>query len=319
MLLTLLFLAVCFVAFTNGANANFKGVASLYGSGTATLRTAALWGTATTFAGSVTALFLSRGLLDSFSGRGLVPDSLVTSQHFVCAVAMGGALTSFLATRFGFPVSTTHALVGALLGAGLAGSGEVRLEALVKLFVYPLFFSPFVAAVAGAVVYLLLRLVKLAPDHRTPFLDGAHFFSTGAASFARGLNDTPKMVALMLAVPGVGVHGAFLLIALTIALGGLLDIRRVAETLGKKITGMSPGEGFAASLVTAGLVTTASLHSLPVSTTHVSVGSLFGMGVASRKVHWRKVGEILLAWVSTVPCGAVLAALAYQILLQATS
>ena len=72
--------------------------------------------------------------------------------------------------------------------------------------------------------------------------------------------------------------------------------------------------GFAASLVTAGLVTTASLHSLPVSTTHVSVGALLGMGAASRQVYWRKVAEILLAWVSTVPCGALLAGLAYVLL-----
>ena len=93
-----------------------------------------------------------------------------------------------------------------------------------------------------------------------------------------------------------------------------LDITRVAETLAKKITGMNPGQGFAASLVTAGLVTTASLHSLPVSTTHVSVGALLGMGAASRQVYWRKVAEILLAWVSTVPCGALLAGLAYVLL-----
>ena len=71
-----------------------------------------------------------------------------------------------------------------------------------------------------------------------------------------------------------------MIVALVIAAGGLLDITRVAETLGKKVTDMNPGQGFVASLVTAGLVTTASLHSLPVSTTHVSVGSLFGMGVA---------------------------------------
>lgn len=311
MLTPLLFLAVCFVAFTNGANANFKGVASLYGSGTTTLRRAALWGTATTFAGSVAALFLAKGLLTAFSGRGIVPDSLVAAPEFVCAVALGAALTSFLATRFGFPVSTTHALVGALVGAGLAGSGDVRFAALGKNFVYPLLFSPVVAAVAGAIVYLILKALRLAPDHRTPLLDALHFLSAGAASFARGLNDTPKMVALMLAVPGLDLDRAFLIVALAIAMGGLLDIDRVAETLGKKITGMNPGQGFAASLVTAGLVTTASLHSLPVSTTHVSVGSLLGMGVATRQARWRKVAEILLAWVSTVPCGAVLAALAY--------
>ena len=79
MLTNLLFLAVCFVAFTNGANANFKGVASLYGSGTTTLRRALYWGTATTFAGSISATFVAQGLLTKFSGRGIVPDALVQS------------------------------------------------------------------------------------------------------------------------------------------------------------------------------------------------------------------------------------------------
>src|SRR5262245_48040402 len=230
MISVVLFLAVCFVAFTNGANANFKGVASLYGSGTTTLRWAAIWGTTTTFAGSVAALLLARGLLAAFSGRGIVPDALVTSQAFVCAVAIGAALTSFLATRFGFPVSTTHALVGALAGAGLAGSGEVRFAALGKLFFYPLFLSPAIAAAAGAALYLILRLVRLLPDRRTPTLDALHFLSTGAASYARGLNDTPKMAALMLAVPGLEVQWGFLIVAVAIALGGLLDSTRVAET-----------------------------------------------------------------------------------------
>jgi PiT family inorganic phosphate transporter len=316
MIIAVLILAVCFVAFTNGANANFKGVASLYGSGTTTLRRAALWGTATTFAGSMAALFLTQGMLAAFSGRGIVPDSLVAEPKFVCAVAIGAALTSFLATRFGFPVSTTHALVGALVGAGLAGSGEVQIAALGKNFVYPLLFSPFFAAIAGAIVYRTLKALRLAPDRRTPLLDGLHFLSTGAASFARGLNDTPKMAALILIVPMLDLYWGFLIVAGAIALGGLLDIDRVAETLGKRITGMNPGQGFAASLVTAGLVTTASLHSLPVSTTHVSVGSLSGIGLVTRQIHWRKVSEILLAWVSTVPCSAILAALTYWLIIR---
>lgn len=315
MIVILLFLAAGAVAFTNGANANFKGVASLYGSGTTTLRGALYWGTAMTFAGSLAAAFFAHGLLSAFSGKGIVPDSLVATPEFACAVAIGGALTSFLATRFGFPVSTTHALVGALLGAGLVGAGgDVKFLALGKNFVYPLFFSPVVAAALGAVVYLLLKALRLAPDHRTRTLDVCHYLSAGAASFARGLNDTPKMAALMLAVPGLGIHGSFLIVAVGIALGGLLDADKVAETLGKKVTAMNPGQGFAASLVTAGLVTTASFHALPVSTTHVSVGSLFGMGAATGQVRWRKVGEILLAWVSTVPCGAVIAALAYWLI-----
>ena len=323
MLTTLLFVAVCFVAFTNGANANFKGVASLYGSGTTTLRRALIWGTVTTFAGSVAAVFLAQGLLKKFSGRGIVPDSLVASPEFVSAVAMGAALTSFVATRFGFPVSTTHALVGALLGAGLAGSGaDVQFTALGKSFIFPLLFSPAVAVVLGAVTYVTLRALRLAPDNRTPTLDAMHYLSTGAASFARGLNDTPKMAALLMASPALGTSWGYLAIALMIVVGGLLDADHVAETLGKKVTSMNPGQGFAASLVTAALVTTASLHSLPVSTTQVSVGSLLGIGVTTRQAKWRKVGEILLAWVTTVPCAAILAALAFilvQLLRRSTS
>lgn len=315
MIYVLLFVAACCVAFTNGANANFKGVASLYGSGTTTLRGALYWGTATTFAGSLAAAFFARGLMSAFSGKGVVPDSLVAAPDFACAVAIGGALTSFLATRLGFPVSTTHALVGALLGAGLVGSGgDVQVAALGTNFVYPLFFSPVVAAALGAVAYLLLRTLRLAPDHRTKTLDVCHYLSAGAASFARGLNDTPKIAALLLAVPELGVHGSFVIVAVVIALGGLLDADKVAETLGKKVTAMNPGQGFAASLVTAGLVTTASFHAMPVSTTHVSVGSLIGIGAATGQIHWGKTAAILLAWISTVPCGAILAALAYLLL-----
>lgn len=315
MLISILFFSACFVAYTNGANANFKGVASLYGSGTTSLRAALYWGTATTFAGSIAAAFLAEGMLKKFSGRDIVADSLVQSPHFISAVATGAAFTSFLATRFGFPVSTTHALVGALLGAGLAGSSQdVHLAALGKNFLYPLFFSPVVAMALGAFVYVVLRLLRLAPDHRTRTLDALHYLSAGAASFARGLNDTPKIAALLLLVPNLNIRWGFLIVAVVIALGGLLDADKVAETLGKKVTAMNPGQGFAASLVTAGLVTTASFHSLPVSTTHVSVGSLIGIGATTGQAKWRYVGEILLAWVSTVPCGAVMAAIAYALI-----
>jgi PiT family inorganic phosphate transporter len=83
----------------------------------------------------------------------------------------------------------------------------------------------------------------------------------------------------------------------------------VAETLAYKITGMNPGEGFSASLATAMLVTTASLHSLPVSTTHVSVGSLLGIGIVTGQAKWKTVIPVLLSWILTFPLAAVLGAL----------
>ena len=315
-MLILLFIATCCVAFTNGANANFKGVASIYGTGTASLRTTVWWGTATTFAGAITALFAARGLLSAFSGKGLVPEPLTQSPALLLAVALGGALTSFLATRLSFPVSTTHALVGALVGAGLAsGDHTVHLAPLLNTFVRPLLLSPLLAIVAGALVFLLLKAVRLLPDHRTRTLDTLHFLSGGAASFARGLNDTPKMAALLAVAHALDIRWGFLAVAVAMAIGGLLDARNVAETLGKKITGMNPGEGFAANVATALLVNTASFHSLPVSTTHVSVGSLIGIGTITRKAHWKSVGQIILSWLITLPCAAALAALLACLLL----
>ena len=315
MLTIILLASVGFVAFSNGANANFKGVASLYGTGTTSRRVALYWGTAATFAGSIAALFFAEGLLKKFSGRGIVSDQLVDSQSFISSVAIGAAWTSFLATRLGFPVSTTHALVGAILGAGLVGGvSEVHLDALGKSFLYPLFFSPMAAMILGALFYALLQALQLAPNSRSKSLDALHFLSTGGASFARGLNDTPKMVALLLVMPGYDTSFAFLAVGCLIALGGLLDAESVAETLGKKVTGMNPGQGFAASVVTATLVATASLHSLPVSTTHVSVGSMLGMGAYTHQAKWKKAFEILFAWVSTVPIAALLAAFTYWVL-----
>jgi PiT family inorganic phosphate transporter len=287
----LLILAACFVAYTNGANANSKGVGSLYGSGTTSLRLALWWGTAATFAGAIAALFLSEGLIKAFTGRGLVPETLTQSPHFLLSVALGGALTSFLATRLGFPVSTTHALTGALVGAGLAsGDHTVHFGALGKSFIQPLLLSPLIAILLGAVIHFSLKAVRLLPNHRTRTLDLLHFLSGGAASFAMGLNDTPRMAALLTGMHMLDVHWAIISVALMTVIGGLLDARNVAETLGNKVTAMNPGEGFAANLSTALLVSTASFHALPVSTTHVSVGSLHGIGIVTRQAKWRSVG-----------------------------
>src|SRR3989449_5560579 len=136
MLVAILFLAVVFVAYSNGANDNFKGVASLFGSRTTSYRTAISWATITTFAGSLAAIFLAQGLLKKFSGKGLVPDSFTASPEFLLAVAIGAGATVIIATLTGFPISTTHGLTGALLGAGLvATAGQVNLSVLGRAFV----------------------------------------------------------------------------------------------------------------------------------------------------------------------------------------
>lgn len=302
--------AVVVVAYANGANANFKGVASLFGSGTTSYRTAVNWAALTTAAGCVAATFMAAHMLKTFSGKGLVPDALISHPWFLFSVAAGTGVSGVLATRFGFPVSTTHLLTGALLGAGWI-AGDVNVAKLWDSFIKPLLFSPVLAVLAGALIYLLLKTLRLAPDHRTRTLDALHFLSAGAVCFARGLNDTPKMSALLLGVAWLQGSTGMILIATAMAAGGLISARQVAETLAHKITGMNPGQGFAANLATALLVTTASVHGLPVSTTHVSVGALLGIGITTRQAKWRTVIPVLAAWVITLPCAAFLAALIF--------
>jgi PiT family inorganic phosphate transporter len=365
----LLALFVFAVTFANGANDNFKGVATLFGSGAASYRRALWWATATTAAGCLTALALAASLAARFNGKGLVPDALTADPAFLAAVGAGAAATVLLATRLGFPISTTHALTGALVGAGLVAVGqELRFAALGADFVAPLLLSPIAAAflvtavhaVFGAVgrrwhsedvclcgadkpdvperpavagvrfvhasctaadrVPIVARVSECAAHGLVPTataqraLDAAHFVSAGAVGFARGVNDTPKLLALMLPAHVLPTRAAVVLLTAVMAMGGLVAARRVAETMSHRVTTMTPRQGFAANVTTAMLVLFASRFGLSVSTTHVSSGSLFGLGAVTGQARWRTVIQIVLAWVVTLPCAAACAALALWIL-----
>ncbi|WP_411727174.1 anion permease [Methyloglobulus sp.] len=368
MTIVLLFVTVCFLAFSNGANDNFKGVASLFGSGAANYRVALTWATVTTLSGSICALFLAQTLLIKFSGKGLAPDGLIQSIPFITAVAAGAGMTVILATRLGFPVSTTHALLGALTGSTLLATGTIKLAALGTSFVLPLLLSPVIAVLLAIVVYTSFRQIRqrkaignllclcvenepavtashfvensgalvsgqnrsLSIDNQAAcasryagvilgfelqrVMDALHFFSAGAVCFARGLNDTPKIAALLLLAPGLDLQSNIVLVALTMALGGLLNARSVAETMSHKITAISHGQGLSANLTTAVLVIFASKFGLPVSTTHVSVGALFGIGLTTKQANTRMIASILLSWLLTLPCAALCAAGAYALL-----
>jgi PiT family inorganic phosphate transporter len=136
-----------------------------------------------------------------------------------------------------------------------------------------------------------------------------HLLSGFSLGFARGLNDTPKVMALLVAAAWTGLptRPALLIIALVMAAGGLVHSARLARTLGKRITTMNTGQGLLANVVASGLVIGASLLGSPVSTTHVSTGAIFGIGAWTGRADWKVIGEILLAWLVTLPLAAGLA------------
>ncbi len=136
-MLIFLFIAVLFLTYSNGGNDNFKGVATLWGSGTLNYKPALMLATIATFAGSVCSCFFAETLINNFSGKGLLPDSVIHSADFVLAVTLAAGTTVLLATRFGFPISTTHGLVGALVGGGLVAVGtEINSANLETHFFY---------------------------------------------------------------------------------------------------------------------------------------------------------------------------------------
>src|SRR3989304_5558759 len=161
-ILIILFLATCFLAYSNGANDNFKGVATLFGSKTTNYKYAVGWATITTFAGSLASIFVAYGLVKTFSGKGLVPQSIATAPEFLTAVAICAAITVMVATITGFPISTTHSLTGALVGAGFVAIGsQVNFTVLGASFFLPLLLSPVIATVFGGVLYMIFRSIRI--------------------------------------------------------------------------------------------------------------------------------------------------------------
>ncbi len=305
-------LSVCFLAYSNGANDNFKGVASLFGSGVTTYRRALAWATLTTATGALSALALGQALAAKFSGRGLVPDSLAAAPEFAASVAAGAGLTVIFATLTGFPISTTHALTGAIMGVGLAApGGNLSLGALGKGFVLPLLFSPALAIGASLAADRLFAVMRV---RQGALAAAAQVLSAGTVCLARGLNDAPKIAAMLFAARAVAPSQGFALVSAAMAIGGLVHSRRIADTVSLRITPLVPTEGLAANVSTAVIVLAASAAGLPVSTTHVSVGSIFGIGLASGRGDRSVMKAILGSWLLTLPCGAVLAYVLYWML-----
>ncbi|HEV8231518.1 MAG TPA: anion permease [Thermoanaerobaculia bacterium] len=364
--MTFAFFAVAFVAaflaWTNGSNDVSKGIATLVGSGVANERTAVLWGAGWSAAGALAAAFATQGLVATFSGKGFLGKP-IDGPSFLISVGLGAAAWVLFASRAGLPVSTTHALTGALAGSAIVAQGSAALNwgFLARKAILPLAVSPLVSIALLFLLFPLLRRglarvdrycicleqrVAVLPAGITAFsvveeravvaaeaecaaspavagrinvLDGMHWLSSAATSFARGLNDGPKIVALgVVASAGLGISGLpfYGAIALAMGAGSLVGGFRVTETLARRITRMSPTEGFSANLVTTLLVGAASLAALPVSATHVSSSAIIGIGLhrGGRTVDWRTVRELLLAWVVTLPVAALVGAGAYAVL-----
>jgi inorganic phosphate transporter, PiT family len=317
MLLISLFIATLFLAYANGANDNFKGVATLFGSRTSSYQTAILWATFTTFAGSLTATYLGRAVVTQFTGKGILPDAIANAPEFHLAVAIASGVTVLIATIFGFPISTYHSLIGALLGAALVAHGlKVNFAILGVSFILPLFLSSIIAIPLSAGTYSLIDYIKnrFHWQANQTIINTIHYISSGIFSFTRGFNDTAKIASLILIIDYFSVAGAMITIAMAMGLGGLLNSQKIAETMSTKITSMNRTQGLSANIITSVLVILASIYNLPISTTQVSVDSIFGVGIVGGKANNLVFVQIMLAWIFTLPVATIIGGVTFRLL-----
>jgi inorganic phosphate transporter, PiT family len=367
-----LFLLLLALAFANGTNDVSKAIATLVGSGITNYRTAIVWGTVWTVFGACASGLIASAMVKTFSS-GLIAPSTATPPTLALAVLTGAMIWVLIASRTGLPVSTTHALTGAIVGAGLAALAwdELIWSAIAKKIALPLLLSPPLALTISVLLHFALRTVAarwegaclcLLPASRalvtidakgmtrtlfqttglgqpvvavpsqcdraglsgiTLGVDSVHWISSGLASFARGVNDAPKIAAMVLlgsvvvAWPSVQFQvSTFVGVALAMGLGSYLGGLRVTEVLAEKVTTMDHAEGLSANLTTSSLVLVSATMGLPVSTTHVSGSAIIGIGLLKgvTAVRWRTVRDMVLAWIVTLPAAGILAWLAYFLL-----
>ena len=368
----LAFALVFALAFANGANDVSKAIATLVGSGVTDYRSAIAWGTVWTVIGAAVAAFVARAMVNTFS-HGLLQSGTIIEPAAILAVLTGAMAWVLFASRTGLPVSTTHALTGAIVGTGFvafAGEGLIW-SAIGKNIALPLLLSPFLALTVSLLIHPAVRAlarrwegacVCVMPASRalvsidahggtrtlfqtTSFgspvmavpsqcdraglqglvvgLDTIHWISSGLASFARGTNDAPKIVAMLLLGSATATWpsassqlAAFGGVALAMGLGSYFGGLRVTEVLAEKVTKMNHAEGLSANLTTSLLVLVSGTLGLPVSTTHVSSSAIIGIGLLKglNAVRWTTVRGMVLAWVVTLPASALLACTAYLIL-----
>jgi inorganic phosphate transporter, PiT family len=242
----------------------------------------------------------------------------------VTAALVGAIAWNLLTWYFGIPSSSSHALIGSLLGAGIAslGIGAARWDVLISKVALPLVLSP---AVGFVFTLLLMRLLirifgGMSPGRVGPIFRRSQILSAAFMAFSHGSNDAQKTMGIItLGLVSAGLLPTFHVPAWVIALcaaamgaGTLAGGRRIIHTMGTRLAHLDPIHGFAAETTAATVIQAASRFGFPLSTTHVISSSILGAGAARRMnaVRWEVVRNMAGAWVLTIPVTAVLGLIA---------
>jgi PiT family inorganic phosphate transporter len=323
LLLVIVVVAALAFDFTNGFHDTANVVASAISTRALSPRAAVALASILNFAGAFISLKVAATI-----ATGIIEARQVT-ETVAFAGLIGGLAWNLITWRYGLPSSSSHALIGGLVGAVIAaaGTGAVKVHGLVTKVILPALIAPVSAfVVAGAAIMLIYWLVRRSrPGAVTRGFRVGQILSSSALSLAHGTNDAQKTMGVI----GLALvaHGDFsarnfhvpawvvIAAATAMALGTYAGGWRIIRTVGSRIINMDAAQGFAAQGAGAAVILASSHFGYPLSSTHVISGGVMGAGAAKRlsAVRWGVAGNIVIAWVLTLPAAGAFGAIAYGI------
>lgn len=260
-------------------------------------------------------------------GGDLVKSAQMVNEQIIIAAMLGAITWNLLTWWFGIPSSSSHALVGGVVGAVITAKGfeALKMEGIIKI-VASLVFSPIIAMALGLIIMTALFWIfaNVAPTKINTKFKRLQIMSAALMSFSHGSNDAQKAMGIItLALVSAGYLPTLevptwvkLAAATAMGLGTAAGGWRIIKTMGGKIFKLEPINGFAADLNSSLVIFGATLLHLPVSTTHVVSGSIMGVGSAKRfsAVRWGVAQQMLMAWILTIPCTALVSSISYKII-----
>jgi PiT family inorganic phosphate transporter len=321
LLLLLIFAAGVAFDFINGFHDTANAIATVVSTRVLSLRTAILMTAGFNVIGALSGTAVAKTV-----GKGLVDEHAVT-QPVVLAGLLGAIVWNLLTWYFGIPSSSSHALIGGLLGAaGVHAGTDVWQWSGIEKTLIALIGSPIIGFLGGLILIVIVSWLsyRSRPQVATRTFRGLQLFSAGFMAFSHGSNDAQKTMGILtLALFTSGRIDVFavpfwvvVLAALAMGAGTAAGGRRIIHTMGDKIIKLQPIHGFSAETAAASVIFVSSHFGFPVSTTHVISSSIMGVGSVRGRggVRWGVARQIVMAWILTIPACAITAAIFYGFL-----
>lgn len=326
LLLVIIVIAALIFDFTNGAHDCANAIATVVSTKVLSPKMAIIMAASLNFIGALlgeeVALTLGSGIVNA--------DVVSGSQTLVLAALVGAIVWNSITWYFGIPSSSSHALIGGLMGAALAHVGieSLHLDIILHKIIIPLLASPLAGFFMGIILMGSISIIFFKVNRRVvnSIFKKSQIFSAAIMALSHGLNDAQKtmgVITLGLVIFGYVPGGADMHIptwvkifcALAMAAGTATGGWKIIKTMGHKIFKLEPVHGFAAETSAAAVIAGASMIGAPISTTHTITASIFGVGSTKRlsAVRWGIAGNLIIAWVLTIPASATVGAISFYL------